>query len=56
MSVLDYCKQLYLFTPHERNVINILIKEYIDTSKQMFDYLKYINIDDVQFYCLFLDL
>lgn len=50
MSVLDYCKQLYLFTPHERNVINILIKEYVDISKQMFDYLKYINIDDVQFY------
>lgn len=50
MSILDYCKQLYLFTPYEYEVIQMLIKEYIDGKTNLFDYLKQIDLNEIQFY------
>jgi hypothetical protein len=40
MSILDYTKQLYLFTPYECDTIRIFIDEYINTNSEMFSYLK----------------
>lgn len=49
MSVLDYCKQLRLFSSYENQIIELLIKQYANKSP-MFDYLKKINLNKIQFY------
>lgn len=50
MSVLDYTKQLYLFTPYEVNVIKILIQQYINKNSKIFTYLNEIDLNQVQFF------
>lgn len=49
MSVLDYCKQLKLFSSYENQIIELLIKQYAIKSP-MFDYLNKINLNKIQFY------
>lgn len=50
MSVLDYTKNLKLFTPFEYFCINMFIKEYVDTSDPLFAYLNVVKPQDVEIY------
>lgn len=50
MSVLDYTKQLYLFSPLEYNIIKMFIAEYINTKSEMFKYLTKFDLNEVQIF------